>query len=189
MRRKISSIINAVAPISEKAQAKIIDLIRYEIVKKGDLLAEVGQWNNLEYFVMEGIFKTYLDTPEGESVSISFFMPESIISPSTTRNNAGKSIINIKALSNGEIATMDAMAFEKLMIEDVEIREFGNAVLRSELMAKVQKEIALASLKGKDKLHFLRKNYPNIENCIPHSDIASYLGITPISLSRLRTES
>jgi hypothetical protein len=56
-------------------------------------------------------------------------------------------------------------------------------------MAKVEKEIALASLKGKDRLLLLRKNYPNIENCIPHADIASYLGITTISLSRLRTKS
>ena len=75
------------------------------------------------------------------------------------------------------------------MIEDLEIRDFGNAVLSNELMAKVEKEVALASLKAKDRLVLLRKKYPNIENLIPHSDIASYLGITTISLSRLRTQS
>ena len=78
---------------------------------------------------------------------------------------------------------------KKLMLEDLEIRDFGNSVLRIELMAKVQKEIALASLKGKDRLLLLRKNYPNIENFVRHSDIASYLGITTISISRLRTQS
>ena len=75
------------------------------------------------------------------------------------------------------------------MIVDLEIRDFGNSVLKIELMAKLQKEIALASLKGKDRLLLLRKNYPNIENLVPHSDIASYSGITTISLSRLRTQS
>ena len=63
------------------------------------------------------------------------------------------------------------------------------SVLRIELMAKAQKEIALASLKGKDQLLLLRKIYLNIENLVPHSEIASYLGITTISLSRLRTQS
>ena len=87
------------------------------------------------------------------------------------------------------MATIDATEFEKLMIEDVEIRDFGNSVLRNELMTKVKKEIALASLKGKDRLLLLRKNYPNTENLVSHSDIASYLGITTISLSRLRTQS
>jgi CRP-like cAMP-binding protein len=106
------------------------------------------------------------------------FVSGSILSPSTTRNKEGKSIVNIRALTDVEIATINAEEFEKLMIEDLEIRHFGNEVLRNELMEKVQKEIALASLRGKDRLQLLRDKFPNIENLVPHSDIASYLGIT-----------
>lgn len=189
MSHKINQIINAVTAISDTSLAKINALVNYVTIKKGTLITSVGQKNNLEYFILDGICKSFLNTPEGESVTISFFMANAIISPSTTRNSEGKSILNIQALTDVEIATMDATTFEKLMIEDLEIRDFGNTVLRNELMAKVQKEIALASLKGKDRLLLLRKNYPNIENYIPHADIASYLGMTTISLSRLRTQS
>ena len=189
MSQTITSIINSVTPISQKSMEKVIDLAESIKFKKGEIITSVGQKNNLEYFVVDGICKTYLTTPEGEDVSISFFMSQSILSPSTTRNEGGKSILNIRALTDVEIATIDAVEFEKLMIENVEIRDFGNSVLRNELMAKVQKEIALASLKGKERLLFLRKKYPNIENQIPHADIASYLGITTISLSRLRSQS
>ncbi len=186
---KISPIINSVIPISGKSIGKINDLVEYVNFKKGELITKVGQKNNLEFFLIEGVCKTFLYTPDGESVTISLFMPNSVISPSTTRNQKGKSIINIQALTDVEVATINATEFEKLMIEDLEIRDFGNSVLRNELKAKVEKEIALASLKAKDRLLLLRKNYPNIENLIPHSDIASYLGITTISLSRLRTQS
>lgn len=189
MNDKIKTIINGVTSISDKSLGKINKLVEYSNFKKGELITSVGRMNNLEYFMIEGICKSFLNTPEGESVTISFFMSQSIISPSTTRNNQGRSVINIQALTDGVIATIDAEKFEKLMIEDLEIRDFGNAVLRNELMAKVQKEIALASLRGKDRLLLLRKNYPNIENWVPHADIASYLGITSISLSRLRTQS
>jgi len=189
MHEKISPIIHSVSPVSSRSIGKVEDLIEYITVKKGEPIIKVGQRNNLEYFMIEGICKSFLNTPEGENVTISFFMSNSIISPSTTRNQKGKSVINIQALTNVEIAAFNATEFEKLMIEDLEIRDFGNSVLRNELMAKVEKEIALASLKGKDRLLLLRKNYPNIENCIPHADIASYLGITTISLSRLRTQS
>ncbi len=189
MYDKISSIIYSVSPISSKSIGKINELVEYIPVKKGELITTVGHNNNLEYFLIEGVCKSFLYTPEGEDVTISFFMSGSIISPSTTRNKAGKSIMNIRALTDVRIATINAEAFEKLMIEDLEIRHFGNTVLRNELMEKVQKEIALASLKGKDRLKLLRNNFPNIENLVPHSDIASYLGITPISLSRLRTQS
>ncbi len=189
MFKKISPIISTVSNISEKSIEKIVNIAKYENYKKGELISSVGQKNNLEYFITDGICKSFLTTPEGEDLTISLFMSKSIISPSTTRNKDGKSVINIQALTDVEIATIDATEFEKLMVEDLEIRDFGNSVLRNELMAKVQKEIALASLKGIDRLLLLRKYFPNIENQIPHADIASYLGITTISLSRLRTKS
>jgi CRP-like cAMP-binding protein len=74
------------------------------------------------------------------------------------------------------------------MIEVLEIRNFANTVLQNELLAKIDKEIGLASLSAKDRLLHFRNKYPLLENIIPHPDIASYLGITNISLSRLRRD-
>jgi CRP-like cAMP-binding protein len=83
---------------------------------------------------------------------------------------------------------MDADAFEELMIHYVDIREFGNTVLQQELHIKVEKEIGLASLNAKERLIQFREKYHFLENLISHVDIASYLGITNISLSRFRKD-
>lgn len=189
MHDKLGSIINSVVSISSHAMKKLQSLVQYHNIDKGCLISEVGKKNNHEYFVLEGICKSFLYSLEGEEITLSFFMSDSVLSPYTTRNKDGKSILNIRALVPTIIASIEADAFEKLMIEDLEIRHFGNTVLRNELMEKVEKEIGLASMAAKDRLQNLRTKYPNIENLIPHSDIASYLGITTISLSRLRTKS
>ena len=189
MHDELGTIIHSLSPVSNKSLEKIMNIVEFINVKKGEQISTIGRFNNLEYFLIEGICKSFLFTPDGEDVTISFFMSGSVLSPSTTRNREGKAIINIKALTDTVMATMNADEFEKLMIDDLEIRHFGNTVLRNELMQKVQKEIALASLKGKDRLQLLRSQFPNIENMIPHADIASYLGLTTISLSRLRTQS
>jgi CRP-like cAMP-binding protein len=189
MSDRIAPIINSVAAMSANALSRIQDLVQYIPFEKGELIAEVGQRNRSEYFVIEGICKSFLPSPEGEEVTLSFFVSNSIISPYTARHIDGKSIINIRALTHVEAAVIDAEEFEKLMIDDLEIRHFGNAALRNELMEKVQKEIGMASLLGKSRLQNLRSKYPNIENQIPHADIASYLGITTISVSRLRSQS
>ena len=189
MHNKLGPIIHSVSPISKISIEKIKNAVEYTHVKKGETITKVGRHNNLEYFVIDGICKSFLFTPEGEDVTISFFMSGSILSPSVTRNKEQKSMFNIRALTDVMIAAMDAAEFESLMIEDLEIRHFGNVVLRNELMEKVEKEIALASFKGMDRLLLLRKKFPNIENLVPHADIASYLGLTTISLSRLRTQS
>lgn len=189
MNNKLTPVIKSINPISQKSIEKINEIVEFVNLQKGESITSVGKNNNKEYFIIDGVCRSFLHSPKGEDVTISFFMPSSVISPSITRNKNGKSIINLQAITSVEMATMDAAEFENLMIEDLEIRNFGNSVLRNELIAKVQKEIALASLKGQERLIQLRKTYPNIENIVSHSAIASYLGITTISLSRLRTKS
>ena len=79
------------------------------------------------------------------------------------------------------------IGFRTILINNLEIRRFGNTVLRNELARKVDKEIGSASLSAKERLLKFREEYPLLENLIPHTHIASYLGITNISLSRLRS--
>ena len=138
--------------------------------------------------MLDGICRSFLLNPEGEKVTISFFAENSILSPFTTRTQNGRSSINFEALTAVKLGEMDAQAFEQLMVENLEIREFGNTVLRNELRDKVEKEIGMASLTAKERLINFREKYPGLENLIPHPTISSYLGITNISLSRLRNK-
>ena len=79
-------------------------------------------------------------------------MDESVVSPHTTRIKDGRSMVNLKALTDLTIGEVEASLFEQLMVEDLDIRNLGNAVLRHELMEKVEKEIGLASLSAKERL-------------------------------------
>jgi len=188
VEHNIKEIVNNIYPISDRSIQEIENLLRYVRYEKGTVFIRKNQGNQLEYFLLEGICKSYLLSPEGEEVSISFFTSPSILSPYTTRINKQQSILNFRALTELRMATMDAHAFERCMIENIEIRNFGNAVLRKELALKVDKEIGLAALTAKERLLAFRERYPFLENQIPHTDIASYLGITNVTLSRLRKD-
>ena len=189
MPEKIKPIIDAVVPLPPESLRKIQELAEFSLFEKGEMISRLGQPNQLEYFVIDGVCKSYLLSPDGEEITLSFFMSNSILSPFTTRSQNGVSIINLRALTRMEIATIDAFAFENLMVDDLAVRHFGNTVLRNELMNKVQKEIGFASLTAQKRLQNMRALYPNLENLVPHTDIASYLGITNVSLSRLRSQS
>ena len=127
-------------------------------------------------------------SPEGEEVTISYFLEGSVLSPNKTRTANQISHLNFQALTKVTVASLNADKFEQLMINHPDIREFGNMVLQNELLTKVEKEIGLASLNAKERLILFREKYHFLENLISHVDIASYLGITNISLSRLRKE-
>lgn len=184
----VKNIINKVSPISNKSFLEIERLLEFKSYAKGKTFISKNKPNNKEYFVLSGICKSFLINPEGEEITISFFLENSILSPHSTRVSNTVSSYYFKALTNLEIASINAVAFEKLMTNNLEIRNFGNTVLQLELQSKVEKEIGLASLTAKERLIAFRQKHKGLENLIPHTDIASYLGITNISLSRLRKD-
>jgi CRP-like cAMP-binding protein len=186
IKEKTRPLINKVSPISEGSLDLVNDLIVIEVYEKGDLFIDRGKRNNKEYFVYEGVCRSFLLSPEGEEVTISFFLEGGVLSPNKTRTANQISHLNFQALTKLTVASLNADKFEQLMINHIDIREFGNMVLQNELLAKVEKEIGLASLNAKERLLLFREKYHFLENLISHIDIASYLGITNISLSRLR---
>jgi len=186
IKERTRPLVNKVSPVSEGSLDLMSDLIVVEVYEKGDMFIDRGKKNNKEYFVYEGVCRSFLLSPEGEEVTISYFLEGGVLSPNKTRTANQLSHLNFQALTKLTVASLNADKFEQLMINHIDIREFGNMVLQSELLAKVEKEIALASLNAKERLILFREKYHFLENLISHVDIASYLGITNISLSRLR---
>jgi CRP-like cAMP-binding protein len=188
MKVTVRDIIRDTTPLSETSIEAIIDIVDYVEYQKNEVFIKEGKRNSKEYFVLEGVCRSYLLNPDGEEMTISFFADKSVLSPFTTRTYFGVSNMNFQALTPLKVGAMDAKSFEKLMVDNLEIREFGNVVLRNELKQKVEKEIGMASLTAKERLVKFREQYPLLENIIPHTTISTYLGITNISLSRLRNE-
>jgi len=186
IKERTRPLINKVSTVSEESLDLVNDLIVIEVYEKGDVFIDRGKRNNKEYFVFEGVCRSFILSPEGEEVTISFFLEGSVLSPNKTRTANQISHLNFQALTSLTVASLNADRFEQLMINHIDIREFGNKVLQNELLAKVEKEIGLASLNAKERLILFREKYHFLENLISHVDIASYLGITNISLSRLR---
>ena len=81
---------------------------------------------------------------------------------------------------------MDSRALTELMLTSEPIREWANGILQQELASKADREWCLSALGGADRLAWFRKGFPHHEGLFSHYLIASFLGITPVTLSRLR---
>lgn len=73
-----------------------------------------------------------------------------------------------------------------LMLGSEPIRNWANGVLRDALSEKAEREWCLAALGGAERLTWFRQAFPGYEDIFTHTLIASFLGITPVTLSRLR---
>ncbi len=184
--KEIEDIVNSIYPVSGHSLKQISDLIEFQEYRKGNCFIEKGTHNYHEYFLIEGVCRSFVLNPEGEEISIAFFNPGTVLSPYVTRTIEGISNLNFQALTDIRVGTMDASKFLDLMVNHMDTREFGNMVLKIELQNKVDKEIGHASLTARERLLKFREQYSLLENLVPHTTIATYLGITNISLSRLR---
>jgi CRP-like cAMP-binding protein len=187
MLEKLIHNINKIHPLSETALLLLTNEMSFHKHNKADIFVKIGKKNDKEYILLDGICRSFVTNPEGSEITLSFYISGSPVSPNITRiNNEELSTVNVQALTNIKIASFSSPQLMDLMRTNREISEWGNRVLQNELFQKVEKELAQASMSAKDRLHHFREKFAILENLIPHPYIASYLGITNVSLSRLR---
>ena len=184
----IQGIITGYFPVSKKSAEALIKHVEINSISKGTLFIKAETSNDYDYFLLNGICRSYIVNQKGEDISISFFQDEAVLTPNVARTYNNRSTLNFEALMDIQLARFKAIELVNLMKEIPELRNFANAVLQQELILKSNKEIYNASLTAKERLLKFREQFSSLENLIPHPLIASYLGITNISLSRLRSE-
>ena len=186
MAHVLKGITDQVYPVSRRSLVLIEEHLEFEEYGKKELIFATDSWNHKEYFILEGICRSFLINPLFTETTLSFYTDNTVVLPNLARTVGGKSQYNLQALTTVKLASISVPVFDQLRRDHQELLSFGQAVLRNALLRQVDKEVGLASLTASDRLKKFRETYPLLENLIPHSHIASYLGITNISLSRLR---
>jgi len=174
--------------ISEFSQNLFAANCSFKEYQKGKILFAEEKKNITEYLVLNGVLHRFNVTDNGENVTTGFYLKNTFVTPNFARTVKNKSIFSLQALTEIQIVEIPVIALDKLRHTDQEFKNFGQRILEFELSKNLFNEVTFRSLNAKDRLIQLRKDFPNLENLIPHNIIASYLGITNVSFSRLRSD-
>lgn len=145
--------------------------------KEDQLITELG-------LVAEGIFRIFYLNEKGEEWNKHFLQKNEFIGSSVSPEK--KSITNIQALTEARVFCISYPQFAKLSEKYKSLNLFFQKLISSYLEQKHLREISLLSGDSMNNYLFFKKKYPDLEDKIQHYHIASYLGITPTQLSRLR---
>jgi CRP-like cAMP-binding protein len=155
-------------------------------LNKGEQISRQGQCETEEYVVLAGCLVSSICDEKGKEVCVGFYVGPCVVTPNIARTRDGVSLVSIAATTDALLARIDSNLLSKLMIASKPIRDWANAVLRDSLSEKAEREWCLAALGGAERLSWFRKTFPGHEANFTHTFIASFLGITPVTLSRLR---
>jgi CRP-like cAMP-binding protein len=178
--------ISGLAPLSEEAWLDLKEILFISEIGEGDYLVKEGRNMVDEVFVLEGILRAFYDSFEGNEVNVAFFQEGSVLPPHYIRTRDNRSHLNIQALSRTVYAGFNAQDFTALRYKHDCLMKYGNAIVEKDLAYKNEREILLLTKTAEERYMAFREWYPQLENSVPQYHIASYLGITPVSLSRIR---
>lgn len=147
-----------------------------------------GKKNDKEYIILAGIVQRFIEQEGSSPVTTGFFVAPAVVTPHFARTHRGKSLFSLQALTDVVAAEIPVAALDALRTEYPEFRAFGQRVLEGALVAALHAEAAWRASTARQRLLAMRQQFPNLENSVPHHVIASYLGITHVSFSRLRHE-
>jgi len=153
---------------------------------KGAHLAQQDEPEPFEHILLDGRVAGQILDPKGRAICVGLYAGPCTITPNVARTSGGVSRVSLMAQTDALEARMPSALLSDLMLTDRPIRDWANGVLRDALAQKADREWCLAALGGAQRLAWFRQTYPGHEDLFGHTLIASFLGMTPVTLSRLR---
>ena len=184
MEKVLFDFISKYISLTEEEKNALLSLNLFHSLKKGTVLLKEGQTSKESYFVLKGCIRTYYMI-EGEEKTTAFYTELNALTPHCVVNKTPSDYFvsciedSILLISNADMSVEINRKFPKF---DIMCR-----MLSEELLAKQQIDFDEFKTSSPEQryLNLLQKR-PDLIQRVPQHQLASYLGIKPQSLSRLR---
>jgi CRP-like cAMP-binding protein len=161
-------------------------ILKFKTIDKNEYLSEIYDNTRQIGFVINGIIRVYHLKENGKEYNKNFFVKNDLFMTSLDRSQY--SSVFVQTITKYEVILFDYNEFIKLAKEHRSLEQVLNQILLDYMTKKQQREIQLLSLEAKDRyIEFINNNSYLSEN-LPSFHIASYLGITPTQLSRIKKD-
>ncbi|MCR8668133.1 Crp/Fnr family transcriptional regulator [Aestuariibaculum sp. M13] len=182
-------ILNSFSNISNETFEELLKVSELKTLKPGTQLVKINEIPNKVYLLLSGVVRCYICTESGKEFNKSFYLSNSFFGSLTALMKNEPSQFVFETLTDCEIHEVDFKKVMELAETNLSVSKLYNKVLQSFYVLYEKRLVDLISLEAKDRYVELQKQIPDVDKIIPQYHIASYLGITPVQLSRIRKKS
>lgn len=148
------------------------------LLRAGDVPLEIG-------FVLSGLLEKFYETADGHSFIKDFSLKLRLVTAYSSLLLAKPAHLNIRAIEDSRLLMISFSHFQALYKRHSCWQELGRKIAEALFIEREQRESELLMLKAEERLDLFMNKFPDLIQRIPQYSIASYLGISPVSLSRL----
>lgn len=174
--------------LDEKEKQYFISLLHYRKLKKSEILLKYGEIAKNNYFVISGCLRNYtIDEYGGEHI-IAFAPADWWTSDMYSYLTETPSENIIDALLPTEVFEIRKEDMENVLVQIPKFERFFRILYQNAMINHLHRIKQIMSIPAEERYQYFIKRYPNIYNEIPLKYIASYLGISPEFLSKIRNK-
>ena len=155
-------------------------------VKRKEYLLRAGEVCRVRNYINKGCFRRYTIDDHGKEVIINFGFEEWWVGDLESFESHEPSIYYVQALEDSEVFSIDEKNLKLLSEAVPKFRVFDTRKIEKSHYAMLKRLAMMQSASPEEKYKSLIEKYPQVFQRVPLHHIASYLGIEPESLSRLR---
>ncbi len=174
------------ATLTSRTRAQLDRASRRKGLRAGDSLLEVGDHVTFAGVVLSGVLREVFIDADGEERTRTFSFEGDLVSSWSDVLAQRPSRTRIEALSDAEVQLYDVASIRALEPAAPDLRHVLRLIAESLYLRKADREFELLTLSASQRYDALLARLPLIEERVQLQHIASYLGITPVYLSRLR---
>jgi CRP-like cAMP-binding protein len=175
-----------ISPLQTETWSVVKKLFSETTLKKGDYFIKENEIAKQIGFLQQGIIRAFYRNNEGIEYNKHFFIQNNIIGGYSSLVTSMPNKINQQALTDCKILVAQYSEIIKLYDIYPDFERVGRKLAEFYFVEKEKREIEIVLLNADARYLIFRKEYPQLEQLIPQYQIASYLGITPTQLSRIR---
>lgn len=172
--------------LGEENFALLCNIIKPKVIKKDMFFLHESENSTEIGLIVKGVFRSYYIDKKGEDITKYFFAEGGILFSYAAYLSQKESSYYIQAIEDSEILVAKISDFEKIVEENYELLLFYKKMIDEILIMKEEHAAGFKLLSSTERYKQFLVTYPELERRLKQYYLASYLGITPVSLSRIR---
>lgn len=187
MEELIAKIKRAIT-LSPKAEEYIMSISKELTIDKGEVLIRQGQGVQYTYFVTDGCLRSFCTDKNGKEHTLQFAIKDWWISDFIAMYNNETATLTVECITDSSVIQFNTKKLDGIYALFPEFEAFQRTNLERHVVSLHKRILNQLQLTAPERYDLFLEQYPDIEQYTPNYHIASYLGITKQSLSRIRAE-